>query len=50
MFVDEQDDNRDKEEETCGICLLEFEELEMIKKLNCSEKEVRHLFHFECIY
>ena len=49
----------EEEIETCGICLLEFDELEKIKFLDCkiqqskddSEQNVqgRHLFHFDCI-
>lgn len=48
----------EKEElETCGICLLEFDELEKIKILPCkidqkSDEPVkgRHLFHSDCVY
>lgn len=40
------DSNKNKDQEACSICLMEFNENDEIIPLPCNEK---HIFHDECI-
>ena len=55
---DKAGDDKQEEQLHCGICLVEFEDAEQLKALNCvmdtdsgdkANVKVQHLFHEDCI-
>jgi hypothetical protein len=37
-----------EEDEMCGICMLEFEQLQPVKQLDC-KLETKHMYHYDCL-
>ena len=37
-----------EEDDMCGICMLEFHNLEPVKQLDC-KVEAKHMYHQECL-